>query len=193
MLSNDYSYLQPGDILLFKIKKDFDIWGKVITSEERDTDVCHATIIGHRGFVWSTGVKKKFGVSAYFGAVKFENYLPGRSFYVCRLDNLSPVVCGEIMDTTYGFTGQVYGMWKVLLLTQKAKFGGIVRRLYPWLTKVVKNPFCSESVAYSYWQAGIRICENMGKEEPSAITPANIKAYAQMKGTPLNIVHEIDQ
>jgi hypothetical protein len=119
--------------------------------------------------------------------------LAGKSFYVCRHDSLSPDIKEILVRTAFAMQGQIYGIWKVILLIQLSKFGGVVRRLHPWPTKVVKNPFCSEAVAYCYWKAGLRICEEMGKEEPSAITPANIKAYAEMKGTPLNIIREINQ
>lgn len=191
-MPTDYN-LYPGDILLFKKKKGFDLWGSVITAEERDTDVCHAAFADSASFIWTTGAENHLGIPAFYGYVKTEDYLAGKSFYICRYAWLTRVQTDKLNQTARSMQGQMYGIWKVVLLIQLSKLGGIVKRLHPWITHVVKNPFCSEAVAYCYWQAGLRICEEMGKEEPSAITPANIKAYAQMKGTPLNIIQEVNQ
>jgi hypothetical protein len=184
----DYS-LEPGDILLFKKKPGFDIWGSLITSEERDTDVCHAAFIGLNGDVWTTGANK----IAFYGQESVVKYLKDKSFYACRFDYLSPLQLSIIDTNGKRMEGMMYGFWKVFWLVQKSKFGGVVKRLYPWLTKIVKDPFCSEAVADSFWRAGLRVCEVMGKEEPSAITPANLKSYAQLKSTMLNIVQEVNQ
>lgn len=184
----DYN-LSPGDILLFKKDKGFDPIGTLVTSEERDTDVCHSAFVGVNGNIWTTGAKGLM----FYGQVNTIKYLKDQSFYVCRFDVLSPLQI-SIMDTNAErMRGMMYGFWKVFLLIQKSKFGGVVRRLYPWLTKTVKNPFCSEAVSDCCWKAALRVCEIMGKEEPSAITPANLKSYAQLKGTSLNIIDEVNQ
>lgn len=181
--------LQPGDILLFKTKKGFDPIGSFITSQERDTDVCHAAFVGVNGNIWTTGADKFI----FYGQVNAAKYLKDRSFYVCRLDSPALIQL-SIMDTNAErMKGMIYGFWKVQMLIMKSDLGGIVRRLHPWLTKVVKNPFCSEAVADCCWKAGFRVCFCMGKEEPSAITPANLKTYAQLKLSPLDIVCEVNQ
>lgn len=188
----DYE-LKPGQIILFKKKKGFDPIGSFITSEERDTDVCHVAFIGINGDIWSTGVMSKLGMPFYYGRINATQYCTNRDFYVCEFDHLSPLQL-SIMDTNAKrMQGMMYGFWKVMLLIQRSRLGGIVNRLYPWLTKTVRDPFCSEAVADCCWRAGLHICESLGKEEPSAITPANIKSYAQLKGTSLNIVKEVNQ
>src|SRR5262249_2003819 len=88
------------------------------------------------------------------------------------------------------FSGQWYGFHKVILLMLRGNFPGIVHRLFPWPTGLhIRNPFCSEAVAAACWSAGLYVCREMGKEEPSAITAANLYTYAMMKGTALNIIY----
>lgn len=188
----DYD-LRPGDILLFKKKDGFDPVGSFITAQERDTNTCHAAMIGKTGNIWTTGAIKHFGCPIFYGSVSPETYLAGRDFTICRFINLTESQLGIMEANSVRMTGMIYGFHKVLLLIQKSKFGGVVRRLYPWLTKEVKHPFCSEAVSDSCWKANLPVCQSMGKEEPSAITPANLYQYALMKGSPLNIVQEIDQ
>jgi hypothetical protein len=50
--------LRPGDILLFKKKDGFDPVGSFITAQERDTNTCHAAMIGKTGNIWTTGAIK---------------------------------------------------------------------------------------------------------------------------------------
>lgn len=185
--------LKPGDILLFKKKDGFDPVGNFITSQERDTDVCHAAFVGANGEIWTTGAVKRLGCPFFYGSVNAEDYCKGRDFYVCRFDAVTPNQINIMQQNAIRMTGMIYGFSKVFLLIQKSKLGGIVKRLYPWLTKEVKSPFCSEAVADCCWKAGLPVCLCMGKEEPSAITPANLKMYAQIKLSPLNIVQDVNQ
>ncbi|MBY0403962.1 MAG: hypothetical protein K2X66_08685, partial [Cyanobacteria bacterium] len=54
-------------------------------------------------------------------------------------------------------------------------FPGTVKKLgFGKPSPNVKNPFCSEAVAYAYWKAGIRINPRLGKQEPAAYTPENL-------------------
>jgi len=182
---------QSGDILLFKPKKGFDPIGSFITAEERDTDVSHAAFIGfHENLVWTTGAETKFGLQFFYGADLVERYIKNRGFYVCRYDGITMNQKMLLFDRAWEFRGQIYGFHKVALLMLKAGRGGIVKRLYPWATRNIKHPFCSEAVVECYNYAGIDLFTALGKEEPSAMSPANIKQYAQMKDTKLNIVGE---
>lgn len=190
--------LKPGQILIFKKKDGFDPVGSFVTAEQRDTDVSHAALVGKNGEIWTTGAIRKFGLPNFFGAADPSEYLKGRDFYICEFDTLTPEQMNIIQENAERMTGMFYGFHKIAMLVLKARRGGTVHRLWPWLTKEVKNPFCSEAVADCFWKAGLRVCEVNGscerwKDEASAITPANLKTYAEMKGTPLQIIRVVDQ
>ena len=188
----------PGDILVFKKKQGFDPIGSFITSEERDTDVCHVAFVGNpeiltgEPLIWTTGAIE--GIR--YGYTNAE-YLKGRDFYVCRYDNLTPNQMGLIVNAAWKFYLELYGFHKLAILILKSRFGGVVQQLYPWPSGLkIHNPFCSEAVAACFWEAGLQIChydseDTVWKKEPSAITPANILTYAQMKNTPLSVIQEV--
>lgn len=176
--------LKPGQILLFEMD-GLNIWERIITSMLGDCDICHSALVGpiinEKQMIYTTGAKGMF-----YGLVEAEKYLSTRTCFVVE----GPwEQFDQIVDNAHHFMGQRYGIEKVLYLKMKSLKGGVVSQLYPWHTGLnVKHPFCSESVSWCFWKAGIEICRNMDKEEPSAITPLNLYNYALMKETPFNII-----
>jgi hypothetical protein len=177
--------LKPGQILLFKPKK-FDLIGKRITALEGDSDKCHAAIVGKNGKILTTGAR--FTIKGFvYGEVDPEKYLKGRVFDV--VETVEPLTPGQleiIFSACESLFGQTYGWWKLArLVLRKNVKGGVITKIHNPPHMRVKNPFCSEAVAFAFWKAGIKICgtprpEGIGKEEPSAITPENIDEEAKM-------------
>lgn len=184
--------LKPGQLLLFE-KNGFDPIGSFITSQERETNICHAAFVGINGKIWTTGAYG-FLEKIFYGQVDPEEYLKNRKYHVAEFDNLT----GEelcIMDKTAKLMeGQPYGFSKVswLMFLSNLPTGGVVKQIHfwPWKTGIyLDSPFCSESVANACWKAGRFICQDVGKKEPSAIAPSSIYTYAKTKETDLNIVY----
>lgn len=188
---------KPGQILLLK-RTHHDPFGSFIVNSQRITDVCHTAIVASdhpNPYLWTTGAHL-----INFGLSPLSEEMEGRHYYIAELESMTPDKLSKIFSTLSHFDGQPYGLHKVLLLMAKSNipFTAEPSRLYPWLTPIskIRHPFCSESVAAAYWSAGINICQyypdgTRWKEEPSAITPADIYLYACMKETKLNIVHEV--
>lgn len=194
--------LKPGSLLIFQKSKN-DPLGAFIVNSQRITQVSHASIIysidDKTGKIMlATTSGESMG---RFGIKDMTDEVAGRSFYVAEYENLTQDSLNEMKLVLASYIGQWYGLHKVAWLILKSNFPltGEPTRLWPWLTPVNKivNPFCSESIAAAFWSVGLNLCQQYPdgtkwKEEPSAITPADLYLYACMKETPLNIVAHIE-
>lgn len=179
--------IRPGDIQIYLLADDFDPIGHFITGLEGDTAAKHVTWHGNTGKLWTTGV----GLLLRYGDVDPKDYLTDKYFINCRFDSLGSGELGIMQAAAESLRGKFYGWWKLALLKlDNSLLGGRLTKLTPFKPNndKISSPFCSQAVAFVCWKAGKLICQNQGKVDTAAVSPANILAYALTKGTDLNIV-----
>jgi hypothetical protein len=113
----------------------------------------------------------------YLGLVDAETYLADKAFAVRRYTqpgHLTARQVGAIIAAIESRVGTIYPIWKIFKFWLLHWRGRRIKKLGKRPNYSPKTVFCSESVAYAYWAAGIQLNPAAGKEDPTAYTPETL-------------------
>ncbi|MEB3286186.1 MAG: hypothetical protein VKJ04_01650 [Vampirovibrionales bacterium] len=149
--------LQPLDIIVTRDRTPISWWLRVKTGSEWS----HVCLAGENKTVYTTSM---FG----FEHRLLEDYLKRKSFAVYRFPGLQKEqidyglkLCHQELNKPYAYSD----LFRMILQNYRGR--GVKQ-----IKHDSQNFFCSEFVAYVYWQMGLKLAPQKHKE-PSGYTPAD--------------------
>lgn len=178
--------LEPGTIGI-NLKGGVNPWEQGNTLLKQDTRAGHTWYVLPSGKIATTGAD--WGV--LYGEADPDEYLKGRQCFLLQtVDPLTAVQLAIIQTCherlLHSGPGRVFGLWQFAWLKASVAWNGNISKigLTPRDTRPT-CPFCSQAVAYPFWEAGIPIGKMFGKQDWTAVLPETILQEAQSVGVML--------